>query len=139
MEQRPAVDIGHATPSGTQLTFAKFWKKWYANRFGASLQRPQLMDGKLFLSPVGLGTHFMDYNSGYVAAIRAGLRHGINVIDTAPNYGDGGAERAIGEALRLEQANIAESGRQAERSCQLNRPYWAGRMLTARGCRLVAI
>ena len=33
---------------------------------------------------------------------------------------------------------FAESGRQAGRSCYLIRPYWAGRMLTARGCRLVA-
>ncbi len=35
-----------------------------------------------------------------IAAIRAGLDHGLALIDTAELYGDGGAEELVGEAIR---------------------------------------
>jgi aryl-alcohol dehydrogenase-like predicted oxidoreductase len=34
-----------------------------------------------------------------VATIRAGLEHGINVIDTAPAYGFGRSEEIVGQAI----------------------------------------
>lgn len=35
-----------------------------------------------------------------VAALRHGLTHGINLIDTAEMYGDGNAEKIVGEAIK---------------------------------------
>ncbi len=37
---------------------------------------------------------------GYLKAIHAGLDHGINLIDTAPVYGDGNAEKIVGKAIK---------------------------------------
>jgi diketogulonate reductase-like aldo/keto reductase len=38
--------------------------------------------------------------AGEIAALRAGIELGLTLIDTAEMYGDGGAERLLGEALR---------------------------------------
>jgi hypothetical protein len=35
-----------------------------------------------------------------VAALRAGIDHGLTVIDTAEMYADGGAEEVVGQAIR---------------------------------------
>ncbi len=52
---------------------------------------------------LGQGTWgFGDRKSGYrdaVAALRLGLDLGINLIDTAEMYGEGGAEEIVGEAI----------------------------------------
>lgn len=67
----------------------------------------------LRVSEVGFGTApigIKDYNemwdpeseAGYQSAMRAlnsALDDGINLIDTAPMYGDGAAERSVGEAI----------------------------------------
>ncbi len=55
------------------------------------------------LPALGLGTWNMGESVGRrsheVAAIRAGLDAGLTLIDTAEMYGDGGAERVVGEAI----------------------------------------
>lgn len=49
---------------------------------------------------IGLGTWYMGENAAQrqqeVAALRAGIDHGLTVIDTAEMYADGGAEEVVG-------------------------------------------
>jgi diketogulonate reductase-like aldo/keto reductase len=53
---------------------------------------------------LGLGTWHMGETgtdrASEVAALRAGLDLGLNLVDTAEMYGDGGAEEVVGEAIR---------------------------------------
>jgi len=53
---------------------------------------------------LGLGTWHMGEDASRraaeVAALRAGLDLGMALVDTAEMYGDGGAERVVGEAIR---------------------------------------
>ena len=52
--------------------------------------------------PVGQGTWRMGERgdgSAEVLALRAGLDAGMTLVDTAEMYGDGGAERVVGEAI----------------------------------------
>ncbi|MFG1433032.1 aldo/keto reductase [Xanthobacter sp. V2C-8] len=52
---------------------------------------------------LGQGTWYMgeraDQRAAEVAALRAGLDLGIDLIDTAEMYGEGGAEEVVGEAI----------------------------------------
>ncbi|WP_078431531.1 aldo/keto reductase [Metabacillus halosaccharovorans] len=54
--------------------------------------------------PIGLGTYNMgdkaDTFEQEVEAIRVGLDHGVQVIDTAEMYGDGNAERLVAHAIK---------------------------------------
>ncbi|WP_226529871.1 aldo/keto reductase [Metabacillus niabensis] len=54
--------------------------------------------------PIGIGTYNMgdkaDTFEHEVEAIRAGLDHGVQVIDTAEMYGDGNAERLVAHAIK---------------------------------------
>ncbi|WP_066196100.1 aldo/keto reductase [Gracilibacillus timonensis] len=54
--------------------------------------------------PIGMGTwHMGDYpahRKQEIEAIRYGLANGMEVIDTAEMYGDGNAERLVGEAIQ---------------------------------------
>jgi diketogulonate reductase-like aldo/keto reductase len=56
------------------------------------------------LPPLGMGTWHMGESararSGEVRALRLALDLGVGLIDTAEMYGDGGAERVVGEAIR---------------------------------------
>lgn len=56
------------------------------------------------LPAIGQGTWYMGEESSQrkqeVAALQAGLEHGLTLIDTAEMYADGGAEEVVGEALR---------------------------------------
>lgn len=49
---------------------------------------------------IGLGTGYMGEHAAQrqqeVAALRAGIDHGLTVIDTAEMYADGGAEEVVG-------------------------------------------
>lgn len=58
----------------------------------------------IFLPAIGQGTWYMGENQvprrQEVAALRHGLDLGLEVIDTAEMYGDGGAEEVVGEAIR---------------------------------------
>ncbi|MBW8351162.1 aldo/keto reductase [Bacillus sp. IITD106] len=61
--------------------------------------------------PIGLGTSNVgdkaDKFDQEVEAIRAGLDHGVQVIDTAEMYGDGNAERFVGYAIEpFERENL---------------------------------
>ena len=53
---------------------------------------------------IGLGTWYMGEHAAQrqqeVAALRAGIDHGLTVIDTAEMYADGGAEEVVGQAIR---------------------------------------
>ncbi len=50
---------------------------------------------------IGLGTWYMGEHAAQrqqeVAALRAGIDHGLTVIDTAEMYADGGAEEVVGQ------------------------------------------
>ena len=65
-----------------------------------------LGESELRVSAIGLGTwalgndffgHVDDEES--IAAIRAGLDNGINLVDTAPAYGAGHSEEVVGKAI----------------------------------------
>ena len=60
------------------------------------------------LPRLGLGTWHMGESAATraaeVAALRAGLDAGVGLIDTAEMYGDGGAEKVVGEAIRGRRA-----------------------------------
>ncbi|CAD7956628.1 unnamed protein product [Amoebophrya sp. A120] len=106
---------GKATTSATRAeVFEKFWATWSEERCDRSIggaagnnrsnsnsnSAPPthlLLDDQLFLSPYGLGTHYFDDGLSSRDMVLLCLLHGINVIDTAPNYN--GAECAIGQAL----------------------------------------
>ncbi len=67
----------------------------------------QLGQSDIEVSAVGLGTWAIGgtwwgsaQESDSIAAIQAGLDAGINLIDTAPSYGYGLAEEAVGRAIR---------------------------------------
>ncbi len=55
------------------------------------------------VSALGQGTWYMgeraEQRAAEVAALRAGLDLGIDLIDTAEMYGEGGAEEVVGEAI----------------------------------------
>jgi len=58
----------------------------------------------LALPRLGMGTWHMgeraSHRAGEVAALRLGLDLGMNLVDTAEMYGEGGAENVVGEAIR---------------------------------------
>lgn len=98
---------------------------------GARTRRSSRMSSSLLpRKPVGIGTWHMgesrDRAADEVASIRAALDHGLSLIDTAEMYGDGGAERIVGEAI---------VGRRAD--CQLISkvlPHNASRRGTVAAC-----
>ena len=88
---------GHATAAGT----ARF-----AKRFSSALP-PQfyrsVVDG-ICVSSIGMGTYLGDYNDAedarYVTVLTAGIKRGLNLVDTAINYRCQRSERAVGHAIR---------------------------------------
>ncbi len=58
----------------------------------------------LALPRLGMGTWHMGESpadrAAEVAALRLGMDLGVTLVDTAEMYGDGGAERVVGEAIR---------------------------------------
>ena len=60
--------------------------------------------GGLELPSLGLGTWMMGMDpsnrADEVAALQLGMDLGLNLIDTAENYGDGGSEKVVGEAIK---------------------------------------
>jgi diketogulonate reductase-like aldo/keto reductase len=59
---------------------------------------------------LGLGTWHMGdaraRRAAEVAALRLGLELGMRLVDTAEMYGDGGAEEAVGEAIRGRRGEV---------------------------------
>jgi len=84
-----------ASPSGTQSLRTRF-PLADRNQFYRTAQG-------LTLSSLGIGTYLGPINDemdrSYMSSVRAALRQGINVIDTALNYRHQQSERAIGRAL----------------------------------------
>jgi diketogulonate reductase-like aldo/keto reductase len=68
----------------------------------ASIPNLPLRDGEV-VPRLGMGTWHMGERAGNraaeIAALRLGLDHGMNLIDTAEMYGEGGAESVVGEAI----------------------------------------
>jgi diketogulonate reductase-like aldo/keto reductase len=85
---------------------------WFPqNKFGISkilgegsgkLNKVKMAGREVF--PIGLGTWSMgdkaDKFDQEVEALRVGLDHGVQVIDTAEMYGDGNAERLVAQAIK---------------------------------------
>ena len=69
----------------------------------------QLSNGET-VPALGVGTWHMGENrseaSREVEAIRAGIALGMTLVDTAEMYGDGGAERVVGEAVQGQRDNV---------------------------------
>ena len=68
----------------------------------ASIPNLTLRDGEV-VPRLGMGTWHMGERAGSrpaeIAALRLGLDLGMNLIDTAEMYGEGGAESVVGEAI----------------------------------------
>jgi diketogulonate reductase-like aldo/keto reductase len=68
----------------------------------ASIPTLTLRDGEV-VPRLGMGTWHMGERAANraaeVEALRLGLDHGMNLVDTAEMYGDGGAESVVGEAI----------------------------------------
>lgn len=89
---------GQATPRGTLQYAARFQGRGASGHF-------REIPGGLVLSSLGIGTYLGEPDAAtdraYAAAIRAAVRGGVNVIDTAINYRHQRSERSVGEALRM--------------------------------------
>lgn len=92
---------GHATSAGTARYRDRFPNVRDAGHFRQAVHVPGV--SQLWLSSIGLGTYLGEPSSAadqaYTAAIEAGLKSGINVLDTAINYRHQRSERNIGAAL----------------------------------------
>ncbi|MEZ4268161.1 MAG: aldo/keto reductase [Myxococcota bacterium] len=111
---------GRATPAATR-----------AAAEGAGLSAPWLR----VLGPTGLGTAGVGFgtyrvdeaNPEHAAALDLALSRGVRLIDTSVNYGHGGAERAVGAALRrgIDARTLSRDG--VILVTKLG--YWQGEML----------
>ena len=67
-------------------------------------------DGNLRVPALGLGTWRMGESSrqanAEIEALREGIALGLTVIDTAEMYGDGGAERVVGQAIAGQRERV---------------------------------
>ena len=99
---QPSLFPGHATAAGTARYRDRFPNLRDAGHFRQAQHVPGV--SQLWLSSIGLGTYLGDpsdtADQAYTAAIEAGLRSGINVLDTAINYRHQRSERNIGTALK---------------------------------------
>jgi len=79
----------------------------------SSLDYGELNGTGLLASQAGFGCYRVDQTDPqHEKSLRKALLSGINLIDTSSNYGDGGAERLVGEVLEA----MASSGEIARRS-----------------------
>lgn len=92
----PAVELppdsDHATPEGTA--------RYLAKQLGKSTPASQLGSTGLSISPVGFGCHRVENGNEHKEALKMAIKIGCNLIDTAPNYTDGKAEKLLGEVLQ---------------------------------------
>ncbi len=74
-----------------------------------ALPQIRLADGA-HVPALGLGTWTMGERAGAreaeVSALRAGLDLGMTLVDTAEMYGEGGAEKIVGEAIHGRRGNV---------------------------------
>lgn len=81
---------GYCTQEGT---------KEYFNRLGLNETSYSELD-KLKISRIGFGSYrIFKGNSVFNKALEDSLLHGVNLIDTSTNYGDGSSESLIGDVL----------------------------------------
>jgi len=94
---------GFATPEGTRS---------YGERHGP-LNYNELNSTGLLASQVGFGCYRLDLTVvEHAKSLSKSLLSGINLIDTSSNYGDGGAEKLVGEVLE-DMAASGEIGRES--------------------------
>jgi aryl-alcohol dehydrogenase-like predicted oxidoreductase len=92
-----ALITGFATQEGT---------KSYAEQ-NSSLVYGELNGTRLLASQAGFGCYRVDLTDPeHEKSLRKALLSGINLIDISSNYGDGGAEKLVGEVLE----NLVSSG-----------------------------
>mmetsp|Transcript_19676 Transcript_19676/g.34897 ORF Transcript_19676/g.34897 Transcript_19676/m.34897 type:complete len:657 (-) Transcript_19676:158-2128(-) len=84
-------DAKRATPAAT----ARFLQ-----RKAMGLPPKRLGRSGLQVSPVGFGCHRLEDSPEHRNALELAIRCGVNLIDVAPNYSDGAAERAVGSLLK---------------------------------------
>lgn len=83
----------HATPEGTQRFLQKL-------RCGKGAEPRLLGQTGLYVSPVGFGCHRLGSTASEIDALKASIKLGVNLIDTAPNYTDGVAETTCGQVFK---------------------------------------
>ena len=94
---------GFATKEGTRS---------YAERH-SSLGYGELDGTGLLASQAGFGCYRVDLaDPEHERSLRKAMLSGINLIDTSSNYGDGGAEKLVGEVLE-DMAASGEIGRES--------------------------
>ena len=96
-QPRGSSIAGHATTAGTKR-FVQRFRSGYAPEFYRGL------NDHVSVSSIGMGTYLGDCDDAedarYVTVISEGLKHGLNLVDTAINYRCQRSERAVGEAIR---------------------------------------
>lgn len=82
---------GFATQEGTRLCAERKSSVGYSELNGSGL----------FASEAGFGCYRVDLaDPEHKKSLRKALLSGINLVDTSSNYGDGGAEKLLGEVLQ---------------------------------------
>jgi len=107
---QPVRTEGQASGNGTASYFYSLQK----HRKNVSSRRfcTEVTEFKWTVSRAGLGTYrFFPDHTEHRGALIESLLSGINVIDTAPNFADGGAEYLTGDVLR-ELINLKEIQRE---------------------------
>jgi aryl-alcohol dehydrogenase-like predicted oxidoreductase len=107
MTKQEQLRKGYATAEGTGRYAARFAARAAKGHF-----RAQPAAAGLLVSSIGAGTYLGEPDAstdqGYLEAVVAAARAGVNLIDTAINYRFQRSERSIGAALaRLEAEGIA--------------------------------
>ncbi len=98
----PGMIAGHATQEGTE----RFRKRFPVLEAAGHFRHPERVPGaeQLWFSSLGIGTYLGEADEAsdqlYVQSVKAALRGGINVLDSAINYRHQRSERNIGEAIR---------------------------------------
>eukprot|EP00746_Dinoflagellata_sp_MGD_P003282 gnl/MRDRNA2_/MRDRNA2_106375_c0_seq1.p1 gnl/MRDRNA2_/MRDRNA2_106375_c0~~gnl/MRDRNA2_/MRDRNA2_106375_c0_seq1.p1 ORF type:complete len:717 (-),score=137.55 gnl/MRDRNA2_/MRDRNA2_106375_c0_seq1:261-2342(-) len=83
----------YATPEATKRFLQKL-------RCGKGSEPRLLGKTGLHVSPVGFGCHRLGSSDSEIDALRASIKLGVNLIDTAPNYTDGVAETTCGQVFK---------------------------------------
>ncbi len=93
------VQTGKATRNGTSRYFSRFLS--HENFINPIYFCSEAADTGWIVSKAGLGTYrFSQSGTEHKAALMEALLSGINVIDTAPGFSDGGAEYLTGRVIR---------------------------------------
>src|SRR5205814_9851772 len=93
-----------ADPTGVPALYADYSPSESLIAVPDSIPQVKLASG-MTMPALGMGTWRMGERgrgrdrAGEIAALRRGLDLGMRLIDTAEMYGDGGAEKVVGEAI----------------------------------------